>query len=398
MTPSVATAAAPQPSQASTSRPQTEADDSFARALEEADQTAEKNRVDAQGLTAALADVATALVAAPQPAQTPAVESGPDAAAAPATPSADAGAAKPPASAAQVAALLNAEAASATEPKTVDTASALKIVGQSFEEGDAAPEAPAAVAKPAQSIIDAARMPPAPVSAAAPQQAPVADDGLDGAEVDADAAKPEAARAAPSPDHAEAQADAGTDGGGDQAPDGGDGTARAADAARATGPAGAFDAALHGRGASTAAAASTAQTAAAVVAAAIAAPSGSGARRTRFDVELEDGDLGRVDVRLDIAADGRVSTKLMADRPETLTLLRQDADELARLLGQAGFQLGEGGLSFELRDGASPWGDEGGRSASAMTFDDVGDDGALLAAPLAYGARGAASAALDVTV
>ncbi|GLK76327.1 hypothetical protein GCM10008171_15810 [Methylopila jiangsuensis] len=397
MTPSVAPAPAPQPSPAPTSRPQTEADDSFARALEEADQTAEKNRVDAQGLTTALADVATALIAAPQPVRTP-DETGADPAAAATREPAGKGVAGAPTPSRAASALQNAEAVPESEPTAADAATTLKIVGQSLEESAAAPEA-ASPTPPKSAPLgpDGPRM-PAPVAAVLPQDIAAPDGQAEGADGDGEPSKPEVARAASASTQVDRDADAGADGGSDAAPDGGDGPARTADAARASGPAGAFDAALHGRGASTAAGASAAQTAAAVVAAAIAAPSGSGARRTRFDVELEDGDLGRVDVRLDIAADGRVSTRLMADRPETLTLLRQDADELARLLGQAGFQLGEGGLSFELRDGGAPWRDDGGRPASALTFEDVGDDGARLAAPLAYGARGAASAALDVTV
>lgn len=77
----------------------------------------------------------------------------------------------------------------------------------------------------------------------------------------------------------------------------------------------------------------------------------AGARKTRFEVRLDPAELGRVDVRLDIAHDGRVATRLIVERAETLDLLRNDARELSRTLEQAGFQLGQGGLSFQLKDG-----------------------------------------------
>jgi chemotaxis protein MotD len=96
--------------------------------------------------------------------------------------------------------------------------------------------------------------------------------------------------------------------------------------------------------------------AAAVAAVAAAVTAGAVSRRTRFEVRLDPGELGRVDVRLDIAHDGRLATRLIVDRPETLDLLKQDARELTRTLENAGFQLGQGGLSLQLRDG-------GGRGA-----------------------------------
>ncbi|MFL1876587.1 flagellar hook-length control protein FliK [Hansschlegelia beijingensis] len=90
---------------------------------------------------------------------------------------------------------------------------------------------------------------------------------------------------------------------------------------------------------------------AAVAAVATAIATNAGARRTRFEVRLDPDELGRVDVRLDIAHDGKVATRLIVDRPETLNLLRHDARELVRTLEQAGFQLPDTGLSFQLRDG-----------------------------------------------
>jgi len=124
---------------------------------------------------------------------------------------------------------------------------------------------------------------------------------------------------------------------------------------------------------------------AAVAAVATAIAANAGARRTRFEVRLDPDDLGRVDVRLDIAHDGRVATRLIVDRPETLNMLRHDARELTRTLEQAGFQLPDAGLSFQLRDGRQDsWRDQ----QAAQSFGSAGvvntPDAPAEAAPVPY--------------
>ena len=123
----------------------------------------------------------------------------------------------------------------------------------------------------------------------------------------------------------------------------------------------------------------------------------AGARRTRFEVRLDPGELGRVDVRLDIGQDGRLSTRLIVERPETLDMLRNDSRELARTLEQAGFQLGQGGLAFQLKDGRQGFRPE----ASSAAGPDAGSDEIDEAAPvaLAYARSGrTAAGGVDVTV
>ena len=71
-----------------------------------------------------------------------------------------------------------------------------------------------------------------------------------------------------------------------------------------------------------------------------------GARR--FDIRLSPEDLGRVDVRLDIADDGTVNAQLVVDRVETLALLQRDAKTLERAFEQAGLRTQEGGVGFSL--------------------------------------------------
>jgi len=67
----------------------------------------------------------------------------------------------------------------------------------------------------------------------------------------------------------------------------------------------------------------------------------------RFDVQLHPADLGRVDVHLEIMADGRISGSMSFDTPQAAAELRSRADELTRSLQDAGFDM-SGGLSFDV--------------------------------------------------
>jgi flagellar hook-length control protein FliK len=82
-------------------------------------------------------------------------------------------------------------------------------------------------------------------------------------------------------------------------------------------------------------------------------------RSTRFEMALRPDDLGRVDVKLDIDSDGRLTARLAFDNPLAATDLRGRADELRRQLEQAGFQLSDNALDFAERDSSSSAFDRG---------------------------------------
>lgn len=75
-------------------------------------------------------------------------------------------------------------------------------------------------------------------------------------------------------------------------------------------------------------------------------------RVSRFDMELNPAELGRVDVRLDIDGDGRLAARLAFDNPAAALELRGRVDELRRDLQQAGFQLADDAFSFAEREGS----------------------------------------------
>lgn len=75
--------------------------------------------------------------------------------------------------------------------------------------------------------------------------------------------------------------------------------------------------------------------------------------KSRFDIRLDPAELGRIDVRIDVDRNGQVSSHLTVEKPETLSMLRQDAPQLQRALNDAGLSTGNGGLQFSLRDQSS---------------------------------------------
>lgn len=68
-----------------------------------------------------------------------------------------------------------------------------------------------------------------------------------------------------------------------------------------------------------------------------------------FTMQLEPADLGRLEVQMRFGKDGAVSAKLIADKPETLTMLQRDSGQLERILQQSGLEVADGALSFDLR-------------------------------------------------
>ena len=82
-------------------------------------------------------------------------------------------------------------------------------------------------------------------------------------------------------------------------------------------------------------------------------------RSTRFEIALRPAELGRVDVKLDIDAEGRLNARLAFDNPAAATDLRGRVDDLRRQLEAAGFQLADDAFEFAERDSGSSGFDRG---------------------------------------
>jgi flagellar hook-length control protein FliK len=125
----------------------------------------------------------------------------------------------------------------------------------------------------------------------------------------------------------------------------------------------------------------------------------------RIVIRLHPADLGRVEVKLEVARDGRAVVAVWADKPETLDLLQRDARSLERALAQAGLRTDSESLSFNMRgqSGDSRQAAEGRESAAERASEQAAEEGvddlerALLAAG-AGAAYGAQSQALDIRV
>ena len=98
----------------------------------------------------------------------------------------------------------------------------------------------------------------------------------------------------------------------------------------------------------------------------------------RINIQLKPAELGRVEIRLDVAQDGRVSAMITAERPETLDLLQRDARALQSALQDAGLQTNSNSLSFALKgqNNGQEQTDGNGTATGDETEIDEGADGA----------------------
>jgi flagellar hook-length control protein FliK len=129
----------------------------------------------------------------------------------------------------------------------------------------------------------------------------------------------------------------------------------------------------------------------------IAASANSG--KSRFEIRLDPADLGRIDVRIDVDRNGQVTSHLTVEKPETLSMLRQDAPQLQRALDDAGLRTGNGGLQFSLRDQSSSGQDNGsgsGRNAQRLIVEEDTIPAAI--AGRTYGRMLGSSSGVDIKV
>jgi flagellar hook-length control protein FliK len=83
---------------------------------------------------------------------------------------------------------------------------------------------------------------------------------------------------------------------------------------------------------------------------AVAIASRAQAGSSQFDFRLDPPELGRIEVRLGVDSDGRVTSHVTVDRADTLQLLQDQQPQLQQALDQAGLKTADNGLQFTLRD------------------------------------------------
>jgi len=108
---------------------------------------------------------------------------------------------------------------------------------------------------------------------------------------------------------------------------------------------------------------------------------------TRFELRLDPPELGRIEVKLEVSRDHRVTAVIAADSPQALTDLARHARELEQMLQGAGLELSDNGLSFDLRQGGEHAGEarESGAARSGGDASAHAEDAAPIAArPIGY--------------
>lgn len=106
---------------------------------------------------------------------------------------------------------------------------------------------------------------------------------------------------------------------------------------------------------------------------------------TRFELRLDPPELGRVEVKLEITRDHKVTAVIAADSPQALTELARHARELEQNLQAAGLELSDNGLSFDLRqsrEDAQDASGDGGRGDNSSADTDTVETQAPLARPI----------------
>lgn len=93
----------------------------------------------------------------------------------------------------------------------------------------------------------------------------------------------------------------------------------------------------------------------------------------QFEIRLDPGNLGRIDVTIDVTKDGTITARLVVEKSETLDQLRRDAGSLEKAFSELGLKTDGGGMSFELarqnRDGSRD--DSEGRPAPRVSDDEA---------------------------
>lgn len=107
---------------------------------------------------------------------------------------------------------------------------------------------------------------------------------------------------------------------------------------------------------------------------------------TRFELRLDPPELGRIDVRLEVSRDHRVTAVLAADSPQALSELARHARELEQTLQSAGLELSEQGLSFDLKQSRDDAGEDasGERGRGHASDDSVTTETPVAARPIGF--------------
>jgi len=120
-----------------------------------------------------------------------------------------------------------------------------------------------------------------------------------------------------------------------------------------------------------------------------------------FEIRLDPAEMGRIDVKLELAQDGRVTAHLAVEKAETLDLLQKDAKALEQALKDAGLDADSDTLNFSLKSGNENADGNGSDTLASgedqLSGDEDGED-ILLNAVAARQIEAAARGGIDVSI
>ncbi|MCI5050175.1 MAG: flagellar hook-length control protein FliK [Rickettsiales bacterium] len=94
----------------------------------------------------------------------------------------------------------------------------------------------------------------------------------------------------------------------------------------------------------------------------------------RVMLELDPQDLGKVEIRMDIVADGRSQVSFTAENRSTLEMLQKDAAWLQKALQEAGIEADTQDMEFQLSDQGNGDGKGGGESGTSLAYGEEQND------------------------
>ena len=124
-------------------------------------------------------------------------------------------------------------------------------------------------------------------------------------------------------------------------------------------------------------------------------------KSTRFDISLDSAGLGRVDVRMQIDQGGQVTASLSFNNPHAAAEAKSQAGQLQQALEQAGFNISQSGLSFDVGGqgaGAGQNAQAWQSAASTASTPTLSDAAAAVASAAATRSRPTTSSGVDITI
>ncbi|MEL7028577.1 MAG: flagellar hook-length control protein FliK, partial [Pseudomonadota bacterium] len=109
-------------------------------------------------------------------------------------------------------------------------------------------------------------------------------------------------------------------------------------------------------------------------------------------------ELGRIDIRMEVDATGRLQAQLAVETSEAMDLLARDAKALERALQQAGLNLDRDSLSFSMSERGARDGHADGRNSTGGHDGGADADEPILDDTLAHTPLSDGRAAIDIRV